>query len=83
MVMCCCCGQVSTFKGEGVGVVWGRSDCDMEQNRMGSNSKEVGGGQRVRRWEDCGVMKLQRVFPVKSVVGIKSCLAANENFVVE
>jgi len=24
-------------------------------------------------------MKLQRVFPAKSVVGIKSCLAANEN----
>ena len=50
---------------------------------MGSNNKEVGGGQQVRRWVDRGVMKLQRVFPAKSVVGVKSYLVANENFAVE
>jgi len=45
MVMYCCCGQESTFLEEGVGVVQDRSDCDAEQNRVGSNNKEVGGGQ--------------------------------------
>jgi len=67
----------------GVGVVRLPGDRDPERNRARSNNKEVRGGQRVRRWKHCGVMKLQRVFPVKSVVGIKSCLAANENFAVE
>ena len=47
---------------------------------MASNNKEVRGGQQVHRWEDHGVIKLQRVFPAKSVVGIKSCLVAKENF---
>jgi len=69
--------------GMGVGVVRLLGDRDAERNRAGSNNKEVRGGQRVRRWKDRGVMKLQRVFPAKSVVGIKSCLAANENFAVE
>jgi len=69
--------------GVGVGVVCYPSDCDAELNRAGSNNKEVREGCRVRRWKDHGVMKLQRVFPAKSVVGIKSCLAANENFAVE
>ena len=67
----------------GVGVVRLPGDRDAERSRAGSNNKEVRGGQRVRGWKDRGVMKLQRVFPAKSVVGIKSCLAANENFAVE
>ena len=69
--------------GEGLGVVRDRSDRDAEQNQAGSNNKDVRGGQRVRRWKDHGVMKLQRVIPAKSVVGIKSCLAAKENFAQE
>ena len=71
------------LSGVGVGVVRLPGDRDVERNRAGSNNKEVTGGQRVRRWKDRGVMKLQRVFPAKSVVGIKSCLAVNENFAVE
>ena len=67
----------------GVGVVRQPGDRDVERNRTDSNSKEVGEGHRVRRWKDHGVIKLQRVFPAKSVVGVKSCLAAKANFAVE
>jgi len=63
-----------------VGVGCNRSDGDAERNRAGNNNEEVRESQRVRRWKDRGVMTLQRVFPAKLVVGIKSCLAASENF---
>ena len=67
------------FSWEGVGVVRNRSDRDAERNREGSNNKEVERGQRDRRWKHRGVMKLQRVFPAKSVVGIKTCSAGSKN----
>jgi hypothetical protein len=79
MVMQSFRGQVSTFGG-GVGVVGERSDRDAERNRAGDNNKEVKGDQRVRRWKHLGVMKLQRVFPAKSVVGVGSSLAKSEKF---
>ena len=71
------------LSGEGSGVVRKERHPDVERNRVGSNNKEVRGGQQVHRWEDHGVMKLQRVFSAKSVVGIKSCLIENENFGVK
>ena len=67
----------------GVGVIRPPSDSDIEQNWAVSNNKEVEEDCQVHRWEDRGVMKLQSVYPVKSVVRVKSCWAVNENFVME